>query len=220
MGGKRTVITAEEVELHNEAGGFWTIVNGKVYDLESAERSCISERLSEYAGKDATKEFDDADHSDIAMALVEKCLVGDYTERGQTQSEASGTDYRLSSILVDTERTLAVLQGLRASLMVHSIPVSPEEEESEKWLSTDIFSGGFELQPFTSQELYHHGRTDKHPATKRFVSRTFSQPLSLDANRAFIAGFVNSDVQDEKVTVFLSLVHRYCRHRNLVIPSH
>ena len=102
--------------------------------------------------------------------------------------------------------------------MVHSIPVSPEEEESEKWLSTDIFSGGFELQPFTSQELYHHGRTDKHPATKRFVSRTFSQPLSLDANRAFIAGFVNSDVQDEKVTVFLSLVHRYCRHRNLVIP--
>ena len=44
------------------------------------QKSCISERLSEYAGKDATKEFDDADHSDIAMALVEKCLVGDYTE--------------------------------------------------------------------------------------------------------------------------------------------
>ena len=41
MGGKRTVITAEEVELHNEAGGFWTIVNGKVYDLESAEVTCI-----------------------------------------------------------------------------------------------------------------------------------------------------------------------------------
>ena len=44
------------------------------------QKSCISERLSEYAGKDATKEFNDADHSDIAMALVEKCLVGNYTE--------------------------------------------------------------------------------------------------------------------------------------------
>ena len=31
------VITAEDLELHNRAGGLWTIVNGKVYDLESAE---------------------------------------------------------------------------------------------------------------------------------------------------------------------------------------
>ena len=41
MGGEHTVITAEEVELHNEAGGLWTIVDGKVYDLESAEVTCI-----------------------------------------------------------------------------------------------------------------------------------------------------------------------------------
>lgn len=37
MGEKPTVITAEDLELHNEAGGSWTIVSGKVYDLELAE---------------------------------------------------------------------------------------------------------------------------------------------------------------------------------------
>ena len=137
-----------------------------------------------------------------------------------TSSEASDTPeaaHGLSSVLVDTERTLAVLQGLRASHMVHSLPVSPEEEETEKWLSSDIFSGGFELRPFTSDELHLHSRSEKHPTKKGFVSRTFSRQISLDANRGFIAGFVNPELQDEKVAIFLSLIQRYCRHRNLVI---
>ena len=147
------------------------------------------------------------------------CCVSPKCERPQPEassSDSASAHGRLSSILVDTERALAVLQGLRASHMVHSLPVSPEEEESEKWLSKEIFSGGFELQPFTSDDLYHH--TEKHPAAKKLVSRTFSQQVLLDTNRAFIAGFVSSDLQDEKVTIFLSLIHRYCRHRNLIIP--
>ena len=113
----------------------------------------------------------------------------------------------VSPILVDTEWTLAVLQGLRACHMVHSLPISHDEEESEKWLSTDIFSGGFEVQPYTSEA---RGPERQRP--------TLSRQLSVDAGRAFITGLANPDSQDENVTIFLSLIQRYCRHRNLVIP--
>ena len=51
-----------------------------VFTSATHQKSCISERLAEYVGKDATKEFNDADHSDVAMAMVEKCLVGEYAE--------------------------------------------------------------------------------------------------------------------------------------------
>ena len=99
--------------------------------------------------------------------------------------------------------------------MTYSLPVSPEEEDTEKWLSSDIFSGGFELQPFTSDEPYTHGSVDKQ---KRLGPRQFLRQVSMETNRGFIAGFLNQEVQDERVTAFLSLVQRYCRHRNLVIP--
>ena len=109
-------------------------------------------------------------------------------------------------VLVDTERTLAVLQGLRACHMVQSLSVSPEEEGSEKWLSADIFSGGFEIQPEAR---------DEHPVR---VQPSFSRQLSVDVTRVFIAGLVNPDVQDENVASFLALLQRYSRHRNLTIP--
>ena len=100
--------------------------------------------------------------------------------------------------------------------MTHSLPVSPEEEETDKWLSSDIFSGGFELRPFTSDEPHHH--SDGHPVRKGLTSRTFLRQVSVETNRGFIAGFLNHDAQDERVAIFLSLVQRYCRHRNLIIP--
>ena len=97
--------------------------------------------------------------------------------------------------------------------MVQSLPVSPEEEESEKWLSADIFSGGFETQSFASES---HS-PDKHTARREF-GRFLQRQVSLDTNHLFISGLVNPDLQDEKVSIFLSLVQRYCRHRNLTIP--
>lgn len=31
--GRSHVVTAEDLELHNQAGGAWSVINGKVYDL-------------------------------------------------------------------------------------------------------------------------------------------------------------------------------------------
>ena len=89
--------------------------------------------------------------------------------------------------------------------MVQSIPVLPEEEENEKWLSMEIFSSGYEAHPLSAVEF-------NKPLTTDGLT-----PLSLDTSRSFICGMMNAEIQDEKVAMFLSVMHRYCRQRNLVI---
>ena len=34
-GGQSNTVTPEDLELHNQAGGAWSVVNGNVYDLEA-----------------------------------------------------------------------------------------------------------------------------------------------------------------------------------------
>lgn len=124
--------------------------------------------------------------------------------------EGDDSSSQLCPILVDTERTLAVLQGLRAGYMVQSLPILTEEEESEKWLSAEVFSGGFEMQHFLTEGA--HG-VDKREG----FGRSLRRQVSLDTNRFFITGLMNPELQDEKVTVFLSLIQRYSRYKNLLI---
>ena len=118
-------------------------------------------------------------------------------------------------ILIDTERTLALLQGLRACFMVQSIPFCPEDEENDKWLSMEIFSSGREIQPLSSVETHLSNK----PMSAQMLARSFQRQtsISFDAPRSFICGLMNPDIQDEKVAMFLSLVHRYCRQHHLII---
>lgn len=54
----------------------------------------------------------------------------------------------MSSPLMDTERTLALLLGLYAHYQVHSLPLQPSEKACAKWLGVDLFRGGLQmLQP-------------------------------------------------------------------------
>ena len=118
-------------------------------------------------------------------------------------------------VLIDTERTLALLQGLRACFMVQSIPFYPEDEENDKWLSMEVFSSGCEIQPLSSVETHLSNK----PMSAEMLARSFQRQTSItfDAPRSFICGLMNPDIQDEKVAMFLSLVHRYCRQHHLVI---
>ena len=96
--------------------------------------------------------------------------------------------------------------------MVQSFPVLPEEEENDKWLSMEIFSSGYETQPLSSIE-------SNKPLATDVLTRSFQRQtsLSFDTPRNFICGLMNTETQDEKVAMFLSIMHRYCRQRNLVI---
>ena len=50
----------------------------------------------------------------------------------------------VSSPLIDCERTLGLLLGLYACHLAHSTTVTAEEDENERWLASDFFSGGME----------------------------------------------------------------------------
>lgn len=98
--------------------------------------------------------------------------------------------------------------------MAQGIPVTPEEEENEKWLSMEIFASGYETQPLSSLE--------PHPTNKTFVAEEASRPAfqrqtSYDAPRSFICSLMHPEIQDEKLCIFLSVIHRYCQHRHLTI---
>lgn len=121
----------------------------------------------------------------------------------------------MNPVLVDTERTLALLQGLRTCFMVQGAPVLPSEESCEKWLSLELFSSGLETQPLSCSKPLPSNNAPFSPET---ASRGYLSHLLYDASRSFICGLMDSDLQDEKVGVFLFLVQRYCRQRNLFLP--
>ena len=50
----------------------------------------------------------------------------------------------VSSPLIDCERTLGLLLGLYACHLAQSTPVTIEEDEYDRWLTADFFSGGME----------------------------------------------------------------------------
>lgn len=118
-------------------------------------------------------------------------------------------------MLMDTERTLALLQGLWACFMVQGPPVLPSEEECEKWLSMELFSSGLEAQPLSSLIA---PPSNNGPFPSELSAGGFQAQSANDVPRNFISSVMGSDFQDEKVRPFLFLVQRYCRQRNLYLP--
>lgn len=50
-----------------------------------------------------------------------------------------------TSPLLDTERSLAFMLGLYASLQAKSTAPSSDEQENEHWLDSDFFAGGLQV---------------------------------------------------------------------------
>ena len=133
-----------------------------------------------------------------------------------------GSDNCVNMVLSDTERTLALLQGLQACFMVQGLPVLPCEEECDKWLSLEIFSSGLEQESFSSSS------TSLQPKLAPVEVGPVDPPLDVGPKSLqqrsscspclFIHGLTSTDSQDEKVAMFLSLVQRYYRKKNLYLP--
>jgi len=60
----------------------WVIINNRVYDIQAymPYAPCGLDSLKAFIGKDATKAFMEAAHSDFAHELLEQCLVGSYRQ--------------------------------------------------------------------------------------------------------------------------------------------
>lgn len=63
----------------------WVLVNGRVFDLTKFFRNHPGghDIIEEYAGKDATKVFEDAGHPKSSIKEMEGYLIGEYVEPRQ-----------------------------------------------------------------------------------------------------------------------------------------
>lgn len=83
----------------------------------------------------------------------------------------------VSSPLIDCERTVGLLLGLNACHLAHSIPVTTEEDENEKWLTSDFFSGGMETP---GSPVDNVGRFVGYEVIFLSLGEVYFQPLSPD----------------------------------------
>jgi nitrate reductase (NAD(P)H) len=70
--------TEKEIRQHNNEKDCWIVIRGKVYDVTKylTEHPGGEEVILEFAGSDATLQFDDIGHSKDAVKLLEKFEIG------------------------------------------------------------------------------------------------------------------------------------------------
>ncbi|CAG5129600.1 unnamed protein product, partial [Candidula unifasciata] len=231
------MIRKADLENHNKDGGLWIVVHGKVYDVHDfkSQAPCGAETLQEWAGRDASVAFETAHHSEEAREMMNCFYVGKYIdpEKDVVQSPGSGS---MSSPLIDTERTLAVLLGLNAAQQVRSTPLSLDELESKQWLQAEFFSGGLQLlnqagydeekgeSRSTSSSCNTPGATptSEHCNVSQNAvdkeRRYQAEQASTDMARSFLHALAESRLQDLTVKMFLAMVDKYCRTHHLLFP--
>ncbi|KAG4070624.1 hypothetical protein HA402_013544 [Bradysia odoriphaga] len=91
--------TFAEVKEHNKPSDLWVVIHDKVYDVTKFlhEHPGGEEVLEESAGRNATKDFDDADHSESAIEQLANYYLGDIvdeekTEKAVTKKSASNSN--------------------------------------------------------------------------------------------------------------------------------
>uniref|UniRef100_A0A182M758 Cytochrome b5 heme-binding domain-containing protein n=1 Tax=Anopheles culicifacies TaxID=139723 RepID=A0A182M758_9DIPT len=81
-----------EVSQHNKQDDVWMVIHDKVYDVTKFlnEHPGGEEVLIEYAGKEATTEFDDVGHSTDAKEQMKQFLVGELIEADRKKKTGAG----------------------------------------------------------------------------------------------------------------------------------
>ncbi|CAG7818352.1 unnamed protein product [Allacma fusca] len=157
------IIRKADVENHNKDGGLWIVIRGKVYDVQDFRLNapCGSDVLTNFASQDATKAFDDAQHSVIAVQYLQRFTVGYYADPlKETLKILDSTT--VSSPLMETQRTLAHLLGLHCHSLAVSIPSVTGEPDCVDIFRKSFLQGGLEAvhrqNPFDGGEEKKNSR--------------------------------------------------------------
>ncbi|KAF4026258.1 hypothetical protein G4228_018565 [Cervus hanglu yarkandensis] len=217
-----TLIRKADLENHNKDGGFWTVIDGKVYDIKDFQTQSLTGNsiLAQFVGEDPVVALEAALQFEDTRESMHAFCVGQYLEPDQEVVTIPDLG-SLSSPLIDTERNLGLLLGLHASYLAMSTPLSPVEVECAKWLQSSIFSGG--LQTSQIHYSYNEEKDEDHcsspggtPASK---SRLCSHRQALgDHAQAFLQAIADNNIQDHNVKDFLCQIERYCRQCHLTTP--
>ncbi|XP_028645043.1 E3 ubiquitin-protein ligase HERC2, partial [Grammomys surdaster] len=217
-----TLIRKADLENHNKDGGFWTVIDGKVYDIKDFQTQSLTGNsiLAQFAGEDPVVALEAALQFEDTQESMHAFCVGQYLEPDQEVVTIPDLG-SLSSPLIDTERNLGLLLGLHASYLAMSTPLSPVEVECAKWLQSSIFSGG--LQTSQIHYSYNEEKDEDHCSspggTPISKSRLCSHRWALgDHSQAFLQAIADNNIQDYNVKDFLCQIERYCRQCHLTTP--
>jgi E3 ubiquitin-protein ligase HERC2 len=143
-------------------------------------------------------------HSDEAKQQLKSLFVGNYVKPEQEVAREDAESVSLR--LLDTERALGLLQGLRACQLVYGLPVTPEEQRMSQWLSADFLAGGMEAHP------HHRGHME--------AKALHRQMSAQEQSRQFVYTLASpSFSSDQKVTQFLQVVNIFSQRNRLLVPS-
>uniref|UniRef100_A0A8C6ITP0 HECT-type E3 ubiquitin transferase n=1 Tax=Melopsittacus undulatus TaxID=13146 RepID=A0A8C6ITP0_MELUD len=217
-----TLIRKADLENHNKDGGFWTVIDGKVYDIKDFQTQSLtgSSILAQFAGEDPVVALEAALQFEDTRESMHAFCVGHYMESDQEVITTPDIS-TLSSPLIDTERNLGLLLGLHASYLAMSTPLSPLEVECAKWLKSSIFSGG--LQTSQIHYSYNEEKDEDHCSspgnTTPNKSKLYTHRLTLsDHSQPFLQAIADNNIQDHTVKDFLCQIERYCKQCHLTTP--
>uniref|UniRef100_A0A8D3BZ47 HECT-type E3 ubiquitin transferase n=1 Tax=Scophthalmus maximus TaxID=52904 RepID=A0A8D3BZ47_SCOMX len=219
-----SLIRKADLENHNKDGGFWTVIDGKVYDIKDFQAQSQSltgnSILAQFAGEDPVVALEAALQFEDTRESMQAFCVGQYMEPNQ-ETVTTPDLSSLSSPLIDTERNLGLLLGLHASYLAKSTPLSPMELECAKWLQSSIFSGGLQ----TSQIHYNYNEEKDEDHCTSLGSTTpdkvklYSRRLTLsDHAQPFLQAIADNNTQDHTVKDFLCQIERCCKQYHLITP--
>ncbi|MBN3299656.1 HERC2 ligase, partial [Amia calva] len=217
-----SLIRKADLENHNKDGGFWTVIDGKVYDIKDFQAQSLTGNsiLAQFAGEDPVVALEAALQFEDTRESMQAFCVGQYMEPNQ-ETVTTPDLGSLSSPLIDTERNLGLLLGLHASYLAMSTPLSPMEIECAKWLQSSIFSGG--LQTSQIHYNYNEEKDEDHCSspgtTTPDKSKLYSRRLTLsDHSQPFLQAIADNNIQDHTVKDFLCQIERCCKQHHLITP--
>ncbi|TKS74835.1 E3 ubiquitin-protein ligase HERC2 [Collichthys lucidus] len=221
-----SLIRKADLENHNKDGGFWTVIDGKVYDIKDFQAQSQSlagnSILAQFAGEDPVVALEAALQFEDTRESMQAFCVGQYMEPNQ-ETVTTPDLSSLSSPLIDTERNLGLLLGLHASYLAKSTPLTHMEIECAKWLQSSIFSGG--LQTSQIHYNYNEEKDEDHCSslgtTTPDKAKLYSRRITLsDHAQPFLQAIADNNTQDHTVKDFLCQIERCCKQYHLITPYH
>uniref|UniRef100_A0A3Q4MNW4 HECT-type E3 ubiquitin transferase n=1 Tax=Neolamprologus brichardi TaxID=32507 RepID=A0A3Q4MNW4_NEOBR len=219
-----SLIRKADLENHNKDGGFWTVIDGKVYDIKDFQAQSQSltgnSILAQFAGEDPVVALEAALQFEDTRESMQAFCVGQYMEPNQ-ETVTTPDLSSLSSPLIDTERNMGLLLGLHASYLAKSTALSPMEIECAKWLQSSIFSGG--LQTSQIHYNYNEEKDEDHCSslgtTTPDKAKLYSRRITLsDHAQPFLQAIADNNTQDHTVKDFLCQIERCCKQYHLIAP--
>ncbi|XP_016124312.1 E3 ubiquitin-protein ligase HERC2-like [Sinocyclocheilus grahami] len=217
-----SLIRKADLENHNKDGGFWTVIDGKVYDIKDFQTQTLTGNsiLAQFAGEDPVVALEAALQVEDTREFMQAFCVGQYMEPNQEMVTTPDLS-SLSSPLIDAERNLGLLLGLHASYLAMSTPLSRIELECAKWLQSSIFFGG--LQTSQIHYNYNEEKDEDHCSspgtTTPDKAKLYCRRITLsDHAQPFLQAIADNNTQDHTVKDFLCQIERCCKQYHLITP--